>query len=613
MGQKQKIHKNKFLRNKRAFIFLLILCLGVGFAFLSTQLNITGNTSVSGNKWSVYFTNVQVTEGSVDASVVPTTTGTTTTSLNYTVLLDKPGDFYEFTVDAVNAGTIDAMVESINMTSLDTDVAKYLNYTATYSDGTVLAKNDVLEADDSATYKVRVEYKKNIEATDLDEDGVNLTLTFGVNYVQSNIVAPKTTESAFTKLVKSSALSDSGLNFAAISSDNNGKGLYIKTETEEDTYPIYYYRGAVTNNNAKFAGFCWKVVRTTETGGTKLIYNGLPDGNGQCTNTTGDDTQLQTTTAFADYDNSPAYNGYMYGTVYEISKVRVENNNYLYGSSFTFQDVNEAVSGDGTFTLTGTTTDISQVSTHHYTCLNTTGVCSELYYIYYKDDVPNVSYITLKDGKSVEDALSEIRNNTTSSVLKSNIDTWFNSTFKTYFTNLNKDYNDYLEDTVWCNDRGYIEDQNNNNAFSKSGWNPNGGDPGVYIRYSSFVRISSGQPSLTCSSKNNSFTVEESATGNGALTYPVGLLTTDEIILAGAASSDNSTFYLNTEKDWWTMTPATFNAGRALNYHFSSSGGFVYFTTTTYGVRPSISLKSSVKITDGGDGSSATPYEFIVE
>ena len=85
-SSKDRIQKKRFLRNKKSYIFLLILCLGVGFAFLSSQLTITGNTSVSGNKWSVYFNNVQVTEGSVEATVVPTTTGTTITSVNYTVL-----------------------------------------------------------------------------------------------------------------------------------------------------------------------------------------------------------------------------------------------------------------------------------------------------------------------------------------------------------------------------------------------------------------------------------------------------------------------------------------------------------------------------------------------
>ena len=50
------------------------------------------------------------------------------------------------------------------------------------------------------------------------------------------------------------------VDFGNKSSDSNGKGLYILPGTENDTYPIYYYRGAVDNNNVLFANFCWKIV-----------------------------------------------------------------------------------------------------------------------------------------------------------------------------------------------------------------------------------------------------------------------------------------------------------------------------------------------------------------
>ena len=38
---------------------------------------------------------------------------------------------------------------------------------------------------------------------------------------------------------------------------------------------IYYYTGNVENNNVLFGGFCWKIVRTTDTGGVKIVYNGI--------------------------------------------------------------------------------------------------------------------------------------------------------------------------------------------------------------------------------------------------------------------------------------------------------------------------------------------------
>ena len=605
MIKKDKLRKNKMLRNKKSFIFLLILCLGVGFAFLTSNLTITGNTSVSGNKWSVYFNNVQVTEGSVEATVEPITTATTTTTLDYTVLLDKPGDFYEFTVDAINDGTIDAMIESITMTSLDADVAKYLNYTATYMDGTGLAQNDVLAKNSSVTYKIRVEYKKDISASDLDEDGVNLTLTFGVNYVQSNI-PPKPVESVFAKLIKDDALSDTGINFGAISSSSNGRGLYVMNSTTEDTYPIYYYRGTISNNNAKFAGFCWKIVRTTETGGTKLIYNGTPNASGQCV-ATGTSTQLATTSKFNENTNSPAYNGYMYGTPYAYQTCSTSTS-HVYGNTFTYEN--------GTYTLSDTHSGVDNM--HHYTCFSSGTSCASLNYVHYVDG-STAYYITLTGGKDINTALTEMQANTTDSTIKIAIDNWFNNTFKTYFTNLSKDYNDYLEDTIWCNDRSMntidiTPESWVGTSAVNNGWKPNGGSTGNYLMYSSYGRIKAGTPNLACSNNNDSFTVEESKIGNGALTYPVGLLTIDEIMLSGGINTNNTSYYLYTNENWLSMSPNRFSSNLASEFCVYSDGNVTGSSVgSTGGVRPSISLKPSVKIENGGDGSSTSPYEFIVD
>ena len=69
---------------------------------------------------------------------------------------------------------------------------------------------------------------------------------------------------------------------------------------------IKYYRGNVTNNNVNFAGYCWKIIRTTEKGGTKLLYNGKPDSNGVCTNT-GNDSLLTATTFNINSNNLTKY------------------------------------------------------------------------------------------------------------------------------------------------------------------------------------------------------------------------------------------------------------------------------------------------------------------
>ena len=57
---------------------------------------------------------------------------------------------------------------------------------------------------------------------------------------------------------------------------------------EDDYGTSYYLRGLHTNNNVKFADSCWKIIRTTGTGGIKMIYNGDVDGSGTCTTNSGE-------------------------------------------------------------------------------------------------------------------------------------------------------------------------------------------------------------------------------------------------------------------------------------------------------------------------------------
>ena len=66
--------------------------------------------------------------------------------------------------------------------------------------------------------------------------------------------------------------------YNTIQNKYNEGNTFVKLYDGEgsDTYanPVYYYNGAVEDNNVLFANFCWKMVRTTDTGGVKLIYNG---------------------------------------------------------------------------------------------------------------------------------------------------------------------------------------------------------------------------------------------------------------------------------------------------------------------------------------------------
>ena len=408
-------------------------------------------------------------------------------------------------------------------------------------------------------------------------------------------------------VIKENAVSDSKINFASLSSETNGNGLYVRSGTESDTHPIYYYRGAVTNNNLLFAGFCWKIVRTTETGGTKLIYNGTPS-NGTCINT-GSSSQIGTR-AFNSSYNSPAYVGYMYGKVYAWSQKTLssDSTSYVYGNNVTYSN--------GTYTLSNTISSGSWGSiyhtsngifNHHYTCFTTGSTCSSVYYIFYTDS-GYARYITLTGGKKVEDALSEMLDyNTTSSTIKGNkdtagtIDNW-------YYTNIEqKGYSKYLEDTVWCNDRS---------IYQKNGWNPDGGVTSHSdwtkrsIVFSGYNRIYlQKSPNLTCSRDIDKFTVS-SSNGNGNLDYPVGLLTNDEIMLAGADGnwSANRTYYLYSGVSYWAGAPFYFYSSNSSVFNVYSTGDlYGSYVYNGLGVRPSISLSPGTVISSG-DGMSDTPY-----
>jgi len=114
--------------------------------------------------------------------------------------------------------------------------------------------------------------------------------------------------------------SDENIDFAQISSDTNGKGLYYTSDlslTEDYNGDgtgerVYYYRGAVTNNNVRFGGYCWRIVRTNEDGSVKLRYNGEYE-NGTCP-VTGTDVKINNTSYLfnAEAYNNPKSNEYVF-------------------------------------------------------------------------------------------------------------------------------------------------------------------------------------------------------------------------------------------------------------------------------------------------------------
>ena len=172
-------------KNYNVLIILLLICISIGYAVLSTTLNINGKSTISKNTWDVHFDNVQVTDGSVEAVKIPTIEGNTT--VDFEVGLNLPGDYYEFTVDVVNNGTIDAMIESIEKTpELTSAQQKYLNYIIEYQNEEQIQSNQIVNSGKFLRLKVKIEFKKDIDVSDLSEIDLSLDLSFSLNFVQAD-------------------------------------------------------------------------------------------------------------------------------------------------------------------------------------------------------------------------------------------------------------------------------------------------------------------------------------------------------------------------------------------------------------------------------------------
>ncbi|MGM9878675.1 MAG: hypothetical protein ACI31R_01440 [Bacilli bacterium] len=514
-------------------------------------------------------------------------------------------------------------------------------------------------------YKLRVWIDSEVDASKFYDENTDSVKTYqykfkigvngGENYLTglARIIADN---SVLDNTSSTYVTAQTGINFAEAPSDTNGKGIYQRAGTGTNgEYPVYYYRGEVDNNNLAFNNYCWKIVRTTETGGVKLIYNGEYDGD--CNNTGSastigkskynyvNDTTVSSNNAteensvttletqgkeestssrqilqeagstpsvtLREAGYSPADVGYMYGTRYIEYQASMagDTNTIIYGNDVTYSD--------GKYTLKDTITSTSYDNdyqtigaNHHYTCFNSSNSCSEVYYILLTIN-GNVFSLKLTGGVNIEEALNEMLANSSNendSTIKTFIDSWYSS-------NMNSQTS-LLEDTIWCNDRTIynkgVFDKDTNAGVTNATYEEINNTLLLFKLEETIDRFETGKTinlGLKCTTKNDSFTV--GTNGNGKLTYPVGLLTGEEVTLAGNGYPGYSgSSYLTTGNYYWLASPNAFAYGLAYVSGVDSDGRLdadAGNAGISNGVRPSISLKPGTNI-DGGDGTSSNPY-----
>ena len=407
---------------------------------------------------------------------------------------------------------------------------------------------------------------------------------------------------------------------------------------------IYYFRGDVKNNNVLFANMCWKAVRTTSTGGTKLIYAGIPFNtltnatyNG-ATDSSVDPTKLKCTqdasnipitrgdnatigkSAFNTGSSSPAYLGYMYG---DSSYIDIRNDNppagTVYandvswdGAKYALIDTVAVPEGGQSATRPGATKPFYQeiAEKYHYTCGNTVTTCAEVRYTHYTAglDSYNNHYLTLKNGKNIEQAKVEMYQNTNSSTIKTFIDNWYNgnSTNGLHAHEKLKDYADKLEDTAYCSDRTFATGPMKSKDDGLNAQEPKF-NTSYHSAYGRNIETRNVKPSLSCINQNDKLTAAE-------LGNKLGLLTADEATLAGSGSLGYNYYsYLTIGSRGETSAPLLLSPGglsgnvpfASYVYHDGrlSYGGFAW---SGYMARPSISLSSASLVI--GDGTIERPW-----
>ena len=165
-------------------LIVAVILMTVGFALYTATLNINGTVTVKGSPWNVHWeeNNIVPTTGSVTA----TNPSITKTDFSFTVTLEKPGDFYEATIQAYNEGTMDALLKTLTMSTLTTEQAKYLSYTVTYNGTAYNATSNItgvtLAAGAKHPVKVRVEYLEPTSSNDLPTTDQTVTVTGSLDY-----------------------------------------------------------------------------------------------------------------------------------------------------------------------------------------------------------------------------------------------------------------------------------------------------------------------------------------------------------------------------------------------------------------------------------------------
>ena len=335
---------------------------------------------------------------------------------------------------------------------------------------------------------------------------------------------------------------------------STGEGEYGLYVAKDDLGDSYYFRGDVENNYVQF-GIWNEELPSSYVIGPNVMYDSLEDCE----------------------KSSYALGG---STCREMGG-RVNVGDLMYWRII-------RTNGDGTIRLLYDGTQKVSNGVEHFK-----GIVKSSQYNGFNSSTAS----TLQERSTEEISFAYIKNEQKiSSSIKINLDRW-------YKTNLKKNYDSYIADEIYCNDR---------KIFS-----------GIYdgeteVVYNPLNRTREKSPILTCERNEDKFTISEDI-GNGLLDYPIGLITADETLMIGNITNS----FIYSDKSYWTMSPSgwhQYNYGQYVNSFIVDSYDGLSSTTSFIGatsdyrniiIRPVISLKLDVRFT--GTGTIDDPYVIMTD
>ena len=622
--------KNKIVIIMCCLIFVMV----IGYAAFSTNLNINGTANIA-STWKVEFTSIEEVSKSsgVTVKTAPTASGTMAT---FDVAFTSPGDSIEYDITIKNNGTLDAVIDSIKTTNTGSDAIKF--EVSGVTEGDTLAKQATTKVkvkisyDSSVTTQptslsrtltLNIIYVQNVSYSITDKptssvddssdvvfrseanvasfvrvevdnkvvDPANYTVTEGSTIItlKKEFLATLTTGThtlsivskngtASTSFEKKGALTltsailndnkaqaDTNIDFSQISSDTNGKGLYYTSTNTEDNKTTYYFRGDVQNNYVK--------LRSEKI--NACIYDG-------------------TLVGYYDRDNRQITYDIDEVTCvdYEICDLRNSDGGVIVGIDADECEESKGGLAPGEFATYGTVDElwrIIRINEDGSVRLIRQNFISESYFNTSANDNAYAGYMYGTSGTSTY-ALTHA--NTNSSTIKKALDKW-------YKTNL-INYSSIIADSGFCGDRSLSDGL----GYGKN-----------WTKYGAWNRLRDNkEPQFVCPQNNDLYTTTTSTKGNKALTYPIGLVTADEVAYAGGVHYlSNNNYYFSNWPYFWTMTPVFILGDQKIAMFANASNGQMDNIYVTYSrnanvvANPVINIKSTVAIT-GGDGTKNNPY-----